>query len=166
MVVHGLRATHELRTTRCRIQTQTVESLGSRQFREPVANGAKRCRNKFLRYFPSGFADQKYIDWERGHKWTAHQRWQEILGQEEHRALIRRGEFMEVAARAVRIESRTNLPFSFEKMALRDALKSEAGARLFTKGLYDLLYSDDDVETRFTNWCAVVAKLPRSRRAC
>jgi hypothetical protein len=48
----------------------------------------KRCRNKFLRYFPQGFTDQKYIDWERGYKWTAHQRWQEILGQEEHRALI------------------------------------------------------------------------------
>jgi hypothetical protein len=85
-------------------------------------NGAKRCRNKFLRYFPQGFTDQKYIDWERGYKWTAHQRWQEILGQEEHRALIRRGEAMEVAARAVRIESRTNLLFSFEKMALRDAV--------------------------------------------
>jgi hypothetical protein len=93
----------------------------------------KRCRNKFLRYFPGGFEDQKYIDWERGYKWTAHQRWQEILGQEEHRALIRRGQGMEVAARAVRIESRTNLFFSFEKMAVRDAVKSETGARLFAK---------------------------------
>jgi hypothetical protein len=72
--------------------------------------------------FSAGFTDQKYIDWERGYKWTAHQRWQEILGQEEHRALIRRGEAMEVAARAVRIESRTNLLFSFEKMELRDAV--------------------------------------------
>jgi hypothetical protein len=59
--------------------------------------------------------DQKYIDWERDYKWTAHQRWQEILGQEEHRALMRRGEALEVAARAVRIESRTNLLFSFER---------------------------------------------------
>ena len=32
-----------------------------------------------------------------------------------------------VAARAVRIESRTHLLFSFEKMALRDAVKSTAG---------------------------------------
>jgi hypothetical protein len=118
-------------------------------------------RNKFLRYFPGGFTDQKYIDWERGYKWAAHQRWQEILGQEEYRALIRRGESIEIAARAVRIESRTNLLFSFEKMALRDAVKSEAGARLFAKGLYDLLYSEDELATRFTNWCEVVAKLPR-----
>jgi hypothetical protein len=88
MLFDGLRAAHELRTTRCLIQTQYVESLDSRPLRAPVANGAKRCRNKFLRYFPQGFRDQKYIDWGRGYKWTAHQRWQEILGQEEHRALI------------------------------------------------------------------------------
>jgi hypothetical protein len=69
--------------------TQNVESLRCTYLREPLANdGPKRCRNKFLRYFPQGFADQKYIDWERGYKWTAHQRWQEILSQEEHRALI------------------------------------------------------------------------------
>src|ERR1700736_6624662 len=132
-------------------------------FDEPLADGPKRCHNKFLRYFPGGFEDQKYIAWERGYKWTAHQRWQEILGQEEHRALIRRGQGMEVAARAVRIESRTNLLFSFEKMAVRDAVKSEAGARLFAKGLYELLYSSDELETRFTDWCEVVAKLPRKQ---
>jgi hypothetical protein len=89
------------------------------------------------------------IDWERAYKWTAHQHWREILGQEEHRALIRRGQAMEVAARAVRIESRANLLFSFEKMAVREAVKSEAGARLFAKGLYDLLYSSDELESRF-----------------
>jgi hypothetical protein len=121
-LLHGLRAAHVLRTTRCLIQTQNVESLDSGPLRAPVANAAKRCRNKFLGYFPQSFADQKYIDWERGYKWTAHQRWQEILGQEDHRALIRRGEAMEVAACAVRIESGINLLFSFEKMALRDTV--------------------------------------------
>jgi hypothetical protein len=157
------RATHALRTTRCLIQTQNIKSFRSSQLREPLAKGPARYRNKFLRYFPDGFTDQKYIDGEGGYKWTAHQRWQQILGQEEHRALIRRGQAMEVAVRAVRIESRTNLLFSFEKMALRDAVKSEAGARLFARGLYDLLYSDDELEARFIYWCEVVAKLPRKQ---
>jgi hypothetical protein len=80
--------TYALTTTRCLFQTQNLESLDSRRLREPLATGPKRCRNKFLRHFPDGFSDQKYIDWERGYKWAAHQRWQEILGQEEHRALI------------------------------------------------------------------------------
>jgi hypothetical protein len=88
MLFDGLRAAHERRTARCLIQTQYVESLDSRPLREFLANGPKRCCNKFLRYFPRGFTDQEYIDWERGYKWAAHQRWQEILGQEEHRALI------------------------------------------------------------------------------
>ena len=30
--------------------------------------GARRCREKFLRFFPDGFQDQTYLDWERGYK--------------------------------------------------------------------------------------------------
>ena len=71
------------------------------------------------------------------------------------------GKFGEVAAKAVAIESRTNLLFSFEKMALRDAVKSPPGAKAFAEGLYEFLHGTDDMETRFTQWCAVIAKLPR-----
>jgi hypothetical protein len=63
----------------------------------------------------------------------------------------------------VRIESRTNLLFSFEKMALRDAVKSEAGARMFIEGLHDFLYAarPDDPQRRFEQWVKVVGQLPR-----
>ena len=50
------------------------------------------------------------------------------------------GKFLEIGAEAIKIESRTNLLFSFEKMAIRDALRSERGARNFAEGLYALLY--------------------------
>jgi hypothetical protein len=53
------------------------------------------------------------------------------------------------------------LLFSFEKMALRDAVRSPAGARAFAHGLYDFLHGDDDIETRFSRWCDVVGTLPR-----
>ena len=92
--------------------------------------GAWRCRKKFLRFFPDGFRDSKYDAWERGYKAEAHAAWEEVLNQRVYRELLRAGKFSEIAARAVRIESRTNLLFSFEKMALRDAVKSAAGARL------------------------------------
>ena len=123
--------------------------------------GALRCRRKFLRFFPKGFCDPKYIDWERGYKWEAHERWQEMLGRETHRGLIENDEYAEVARRAVTIESRTNLLFSFEKMALRDAVKPVAGARAFAEGLYDFLYGRGSLENRFGQWCSVVAELPR-----
>ena len=124
---------------------------------------AARCRAKFLRFFPGGFRDKTYIDWERGYKWQAHERWAEALNREELRRLLKRGEALEAATRAVRIESRTNLLFSFEKMALRDAVKSAAGAQSFAGGLYQFLYGSGDIEKRFEQWIACVDSLPRKQ---
>ena len=125
------------------------------------SKGPGKCRRKFLRFFPKGFADPKYIDWERGYKWEAHQRWEEILSKPIHGALIREKNFAEIARRAVMIESRTNLLFSFEKMALRDAVKPEAGARAFAAGLYEFLYGRGRDRDKFERWCETVASLPR-----
>jgi hypothetical protein len=129
--------------------------------RRAAASGPARCRRKFLRIFPGGFRDDQYIAWERDYKWEAHERWNALLDRQSYRALLRQGEFAEIAARAVKIESRTNLIFSFEKMALRDAVKSDAGARDFAEGLYALVYGAGDIERKFARWCDVVAGLPR-----
>jgi hypothetical protein len=126
-----------------------------------ISRAARKCQKKFLRFFPGGFADETYYDWERGYKWEAHERWEEQLGRDELRRLIREEEFGEVARRAVTIESRTNLLFSFEKMALRDAVKPPDGARAFAEGLLDFLHGRGSDETRFHRWCDVVASLPR-----
>jgi hypothetical protein len=122
-----------------------------------------RARRKFLRFFPGGFRDETYLDWERSYKWQTHERWQEALGQDELRRLLRAREFAEVAARAVRVEqrSRHSMIFSFEKMALRDAVKAPHGARAFAEGLYDFLHGRGSLEHRFERWVEVVASLPR-----
>jgi len=122
---------------------------------------ARRARRKFLHYFPDGFRDATYLDWERGYKWEAHQRWQELLDRHGFRALLKRGRFADIAAHAVRVEARTNLLFSFEKMALRDAVRSPAGARAFARGLYDWLHGAGALPERFARWCRVVGGLPR-----
>jgi hypothetical protein len=127
----------------------------------PLTPGAARARRKFLRFFPGGFADETYVDWERGYKWAAHERWQESLERATFRALLEGEAYDEIAAAAVRIESRTNLLFSFEKMALRDAIRSPAGARQFATGLYDFLWGTGSDESRFTRWGDAVAALPR-----
>jgi hypothetical protein len=123
--------------------------------------GAARARRKFLKHFPGGFADETYIDWERDYKWAAHERWQEALGQSALRTLLSEEAFEEIAGTAVRIESRTNLLFSFEKMALRDAIRTKAGARIFAEGLSEFLWGRGSDETRFERWCEAVASLPR-----
>jgi hypothetical protein len=121
----------------------------------------RRARRKFLHYFPEGFRDATYVDWERAYKWEAHRRWEAELGDGRLRALIRAGRENDVAATAVRIESRTNLLFSFEKMALRDAVRTRAGAARFARGLEDWLHGSGSVERRFARWCDALAALPR-----
>jgi hypothetical protein len=122
-----------------------------------------RCRRKFLRFFPDGYLDETFIDWERGYKWTAHERWIEQLRCDSYRRMLDDGRFAEIAQRAVSIESRTNLLFSFEKMALRDAVKSPAGAQAFAAGLYDFLHGGGTDQARFERWSEIVAGLPRKQ---
>jgi hypothetical protein len=142
--------------------TSTGVSKQRTSITKPSAQ-AIRCRRKFLRFFHGGFYDETYIDWERGYKWAAHEQWDEALNPVAFRSLLKKQEFAEMAARAVRIESRTNLLFSFEKMALRDAVKSKAGARAFAEGLYDFLHGGGAIERKFNRWVDVVSQLPRKQ---
>ncbi len=113
--------------------------------------------------FPGGFRDETYLAWEREYKYAAHQRWNKLLNRSEYLSLLRGRQYEEIALRAVRIESRTNLLFSFEKMALRDAVKESLGARLFAEGLYDFVYRPGKPERKFEEWCEVIAALPRKQ---
>ena len=135
---------------------------GVELFRKPAA-GAVRARKKFLRYFPGGFRDPTYREWERDYKWESHERWEEALNRSEFQRLLEERAYAEIAARAVRVEqrSRHSMIFSFEKMALRDAVKSAAGAKAFATGLFEFLHERGSEEERFTTWCETVAALPR-----
>jgi hypothetical protein len=124
---------------------------------------AERCRRKFLRYFPGGFSDETYTDWERDYKWQAHRAWQAQLGPREYRRLLTGEHYGEIATRALRIESRTNLLFSFEKMALRDAVRTPLGAMTFAIGLHEFLHGRGSPERRFGRWCEMVRRLPRKQ---
>jgi len=127
-------------------------------------SSARRCRRKFLRFYPKGFKDQDYIDLERTYKWNAHRQWQQLLGRAVYADLLDSGAYVEIARRAVQIESRTNLLFSFEKMALRDAVRTGAAAKQFARGLYDYVYGETvrSLKARqFARWCEVVEALPR-----
>jgi hypothetical protein len=131
--------------------------------RGDMTTTAFACRRKFLRFFSEGFRDETYEAWERGYKYRAHTQWNDALSQHNFRQLLDVGKFGDIAAHATRIESRTNLLFSFEKMALRDAVRSTEGAKVFARGLYAFLHSDGPKQRRFEEWCATVATLPRKQ---
>lgn len=128
-----------------------------------MLSARERCRRKFLRFFPGGFRDRNYLQSERDYKWEAHRRWEEALNQREYARLLKLRHYAEISARAVRVEQSSpySFIFSFEKMALRDAVKSPAGARAFSIGLYALLHGNAPMPRRFDDWVAVVAGLPR-----
>jgi hypothetical protein len=129
------------------------------------SSGSVASRRKFLRFFRNGFRDETYLAWERDYKWETHERWEDRLNRDEFQRLLDKREYAEVAARAVRTEqqSRHSMIFSFEKMALRDAVKSTAGARAFATGLYEFLHGKGSDEARFVAWCETVAALPRKQ---
>jgi hypothetical protein len=137
--------------------------MGSNKAPIRLTKEAKNSRLKFLRFFPKGFRDEKYHHWERGYKWDVHEKWNELLGPKVFKKLLQEGNFSEIANRAVRIESRTHLLFSFEKMAIRDGVRSKKGAKTFAEGLYNFLYGPGSVKGRFKRWLEAVAKLPRKQ---
>ena len=92
----------------------------------PTRSRIGHCKRKFLRFFPEGFRDETYFDWERGYKLRAHEEWQSVLNRTAYQSKLSHGKFFEIGVEAVKIESRTNLLFSFEKMAIRDALSPNA----------------------------------------
>jgi hypothetical protein len=113
--------------------------------------------------FPRGFRDEAFIASERGYKWEAHQRWQQQLPAAEYARLLEAGQYATIAQRAVRVEQSApySFLFSFEKMALRDAVKTPAGARAFAIGLHEYLHGSAALEQRFARWVDAVAALPR-----
>jgi hypothetical protein len=122
-----------------------------------------RSLKKFLKFFKKGFYDQKYLDWERNYKWNAHEAWERTLNKTEYKKLLKAGKYQEIAKRAINLESKTNLLFSFEKMALRDAVKPEEGAKTFALGLYDYVYGKRSREERFKMFATALAQLPRKQ---
>ena len=128
-----------------------------------ISENVVRCREKFLRFFPNGFEDEKYVVWERGYKWQAHEKWNAQLNRAEYQSLLEKSEFSEIASRAVKIESPTNLIFSFEKLALRDGVRSKEGARIFAEGLYDFLYGAGKPKQKFERWAEAVSRLPKKQ---
>ena len=113
-----------------------------------VQRARARCLKKFLYYFKKGYSDPTYIAWERQYKWDAHLAFRKLLHYEAYEKLLKQKAYSAIAQHAVKMESKTNLLFSFEKMALRDALKPAVGAKAFAIGLFDYVYGSDPLRDR------------------
>lgn len=118
-------------------------------------------QKKFLKFFKKGFQDQKYYDWERGYKEEAHHAWVELLNKKTYQKLLDEKNFEEICRRVIGIESKTNLLFSFEKMALRDAVKMPGDAKMFAEGLFKYIYGSGPMERKFEDYISMLSRLRR-----
>ncbi|MBI2768271.1 MAG: hypothetical protein HYX47_01500 [Burkholderiales bacterium] len=123
--------------------------------------GAARARRKFELYYPAGFDDPVYQVAERSVKERAHLEWESELSPLAYRRMLARGEHSRIVDAVLRIEQRSSLLFSFEKMALRDAVGTAAGGRLFAVALYAFLYGRGSPQNKFDAWLGALSSLPR-----
>jgi hypothetical protein len=134
-----------------------------RKIKRELSSSAARCIKKFLRFFPGGFSDETYLEWERNYKWNAHLLWIEMLNEERFGSLLSKRRYSEIARLAAGIEGKTNFLFSFEKMALRDAITTTKGAKDFSIGLFKYIYGLEPMKERFEQFTEVLASLPRKQ---
>jgi hypothetical protein len=123
-----------------------------------------KCKKKFLRFFPNGFEDPKYLERERNPKWEAHEMFQRLLGKREFERLLAAEDFKTIGKNAVAIETKTNLLYPAEKSALRNALRSVKNTQLFATGLFTYMYAKLNVRERFEHFSATLAGMPKKSK--
>lgn len=103
------------------------------------------AKRGFLRVFPLGFSDPKYLAEERGYKWDSHILWQKTLARPFYEALLSSGNHAEACTRLRRVISRNklNLPSPFELMALNRLTTNAETQRLFAEHVYSLVFGND-----------------------
>jgi len=120
-------------------------------------------REAFLRLFPGGFSDPKYLKEERDYKLAAGEKFRSTLGAAEFDKLLSEDDFPEIAKRALAVVNATNLVFPNEKMSLKDGLTEASGQELFGRSLHSLLYGAGEYQIRFEGFIKVLEQIGASK---
>lgn len=106
----------------------------------------------FLREYPNGFSDEKYLFDERNYKISAHNLMVSCLDQKSYQELLNNSDFGEICHRTKQVMSKLKdapLLSTFELIKLGDTLKSDKNKELFAKNLFELLYAPSPIQQRF-----------------
>jgi hypothetical protein len=120
------------------------------------------CVQHFLSLFPKGFDDPRYLSnapktGERHFKVLASKSAKESLNQSIWNELAAQGKYGEICQRLAKVESKTILLHSFEKIKWHAALKDSALQEPLCNALYDDLYGLADRESRFQRLADVLS---------
>lgn len=117
----------------------------------------------FLRIFPKGFYDDKYLKQERDYKVEAHTLMLSILDKKQSTKKIDAENYDEICKDALRVVNKTNLIFPNEKMALKDGLQNSENRRQFAMSLHGLLYRNGEMAERFKEFAGCLESLNASK---
>jgi hypothetical protein len=113
----------------------------------------------FLKIFPEGFNDEKFIRDERQPKLEARELLISSLGREEFQKLLEEEDFKEITKLSLSVINKTTLIFPNEKMSLKEGLVDAENQKLFCNSLFQLLYGDQDIKSRFINFAKILTTL-------
>lgn len=168
-LVEGEAAAHPVLDSLGKRPPRSAASAAKRGKKTPRTRPVAQLVEDFLKIFPGGFHDQKYLRDERTgkdktagpkvDKVKAHDLMTASLSREQMDALIAAGDHAEVGRRALRVIGETDLVFPREAISLRNALQTEENQRAFAESLRALLYGEADAGTRFAAFCDRLAAL-------
>lgn len=133
---------------------------------KPSAKGHKGKRHYiegFLKLYPMGFRDEKYLNDERNYKLEACEFTETFFNQKEFEARLGVEDYEGICDRIFKVVNKTNLIFPNEKMGLKDGLKDTKAQRLFSESLFQLLYGDRKVEDRFNSFIQCLTEIDATK---
>jgi len=107
---------------------------------------------KFLSRYHGGLSSPSFIEEEREYKEKAVKKFVALLGRTVLFSLLKESLYHEVAKRSAQVMSATNLVAPIEIIKFNGALKIGKNQKIFSEGLYDVLYGNDSDETRFERY--------------
>lgn len=133
-------------------------------YRGVKTRSVAEMKASFIRQFPFGFSDPRYLQEERDYKVKASVLMRDSLSRPILGDLIASCDFEEVNRRALSIVNKTNLIFPNEKMALKDGLAaSPVHAEEFARALELLLYGAGEFQPRFESFVRFLVKIEASK---
>jgi hypothetical protein len=117
----------------------------------------------FLMRYPEGFVDAGYLGkgkvGERSSKWSAHERFQEGLGEGELRRLVDSGSVKTAVTRVLKVIGTMNLLSRIERVGFAEALKNKEAAHPFLSALADVVEAPEAEKATFSVLLDTVASL-------
>lgn len=136
-----------------------AKSNGGKPKVKPTLRPVGHAIDWFCREYPKGFQDPKLVEMELDYKRKAHQMFIRHFGNGRGQALLDAGDVQTIAPALDELYRATNIPASFEIMAVHDGLKDGRAAAQLLRSVLDFIDAPPDARS-FARLVDAVSALP------